>query len=52
MARDHTKLDLKDRKFQIWIVLKRGIDVKKLLEQRDQERQRPETDTVIGGSDG
>ena len=52
IAQDHKKLDLKDRKFQIWLVLKRGIDVKKLLEQRDQERQKPETDTVTGGSDG
>ncbi len=31
MARDHIKPDLKDRKFKIWIVLKRDIDVKKLL---------------------
>ncbi len=42
MTEDHTTLELKDRKFQIWIVLRRGIDIKNLIEGEDQERQRAE----------
>ena len=52
MAEDFALLELKDRKFQIWIVIRRDVDIKSLLKGAGQEKQRAEKGGTKEGANG